>query len=120
MAPEHPEEFVGEDFADARLPRQHWQDRHYTGCNFRDADLSELRTERVVFTDCDFTGADLSGSHHTVTAFRSCTFTRTRLWHSVFRSSSLLGSSYQDCRIRPSEFNVVDFTHDSLGKADQR
>ena len=98
----------------------HWVDREFVGQDFRDEDLAGLRTERVVFTECDFGGADLGESVHQGSAFRNCRFLRTVLWHSIFRNSSLLGSTFEDCRLRPIVFDEVDFTLAVLGGADLR
>ena len=120
MAQVDHEQFVGEDYADSDLGREHWTGRAYQSCTFRDADLSGLKTTSVVFTNCDFTGADLTESVHVDSAFRSCTFTRTNLQHSVFRHSTLIGSTFVDCRLRPATFDEVDFTLAGLGGADMR
>lgn len=98
----------------------HWVDREFVGQDFRDEDLAGLRTERAVFTECDFGGADLGESVHQGSAFRNCRFLRTVLWHSTFRNSSLLGSTFEDCRLRPIVFDEVDFTLAVLGGADLR
>lgn len=101
-------------------PAPHWVDREFIGQDFRDEDLAGLRTERAVFTECDFGGADLGESVHHGSAFRNCRFLRTVLWHSAFRNSSLLGSTFEDCRLRPIVFDEVDFTLAVLGGADLR
>ncbi|MFN8032315.1 MAG: pentapeptide repeat-containing protein [Mycobacterium sp.] len=97
-----------------------WADREFTGHDFRDEDLSGLQTERVVFTECDFGGANLTESVHLGSAFRNCRFLRTTLWHSMFRNCSMLGSTFEDCRLRPAVFDEVDFTLAVLGGADLR
>jgi uncharacterized protein YjbI with pentapeptide repeats len=98
----------------------HWVDREYAGHDFRDEDLSGLQTERVVFTECDFAGANLAESLHSGSAFRNCRFLRTTLWHSTFRNCSMLGSTFEDCRLRPITLDEVDFTLAVLGGADLR
>lgn len=98
----------------------HWADSEFVGHDFRDEDLSGLRTERVVFNECDFAGVNLSESTHLGSAFRNCRFLRTKLWHSTFRNCSLLGSTFQDCGLRPMVCDEVDFTLATLGGADLR
>jgi hypothetical protein len=72
-----------------------------------------------VFTECDFGGADLGESVHHGSAFRSCRFLRTVLLaHSATPVS--LGSTFEDCRLRPIVFDEVDFTLAVLGGADLR
>ena len=39
-----PDEEIGEDYADANLPGQHWEKRSFTDCDFTEADLRELVT----------------------------------------------------------------------------
>ncbi len=97
-----------------------WADREFDGHDFRDEDLSGLQTERVVFTECDFGGANLTESVHLGSAFRNCRFLRTTPWHSTFRNCSMLGSTFEDCRLRPAVFDEVDFTLAVLGTADLR
>ena len=99
---------------------QHWADREFTGHDFRDEDLTGLRTERVVFTECDFSGTNLSDSEHLGSAFRNCRFVRSTLWHSVFRNCSMLGSTFEECRMRPIVCEEVDFTLAVLAGADLR
>jgi uncharacterized protein YjbI with pentapeptide repeats len=99
---------------------QHWADREFAGRDFRDEDLSGLRTERVVFSECDFSGVNLGESHHRASAFRNCTFKRTMLWHSTFAQCSMLGSVFEQCRLRPLKFDEVDFTLAVLGGNDLR
>ena len=98
----------------------HWVDREFTGHDFRDEDLAGLHTERVVFTECDFSGVDLSESVHLGSAFRNCRFVRSTLWHSTFRNCSMLGSTFEDCRMRPVVCEEVDFTLAVLAGADLR
>lgn len=98
----------------------HWSDREFTGHEFSDEDLSGLHTERVVFTECDFGGADLAESVHLGSAFRNCRFVRTTLWHSIFRHCSMMGSTFEDCRLRPIVCEEVDFTLAVLAGADLR
>jgi uncharacterized protein YjbI with pentapeptide repeats len=86
----------------------------------RDDDLSGLRTERVVFTECDFSGVNLAESQHLGSAFRNCTFKLTTLWHSAFRQCSMLGSTFERCRMRPLILDEVDFTLAVLGGNDLR
>lgn len=97
-----------------------WSDRELVGADFRDEDLFGLHTERMVFTECDFSGANLAESVHLGSAFRNCRFVRTNLWHSTFRHCSLLGSAFEDCRLRPILCEEVDFTLAVLGGADLR
>ncbi|WP_208300506.1 pentapeptide repeat-containing protein [Mycobacterium sp. DL592] len=97
-----------------------WADQEFVGHDFRDEDLAGLQTERVVFTECDFGGANLAESVHLGSAFRNCRFLRTTLWHSTFRNCSMLGSTFEGCRIRPAVFDEVDFTLSVLGAADLR
>jgi uncharacterized protein YjbI with pentapeptide repeats len=99
---------------------QHWADREFAGRDFRDEDLSGLRTERVVFSECDFSGVNLAESDHRASAFRNCTFKRTTLWHSIFAQCSMLGSVFEQCRLRPLKFDEVDFTLAVLGGNDLR
>ena len=99
---------------------QHWADREFTSHDFRDEDLTGLRTERVVFTECDFSGTNLSESEHLGSAFRNCRFVRSALWHSTFRNCSMLGSMFEDCRMRPVTCEEVDFTLAVLAGADLR
>ena len=101
-------------------PAQHWVDQEFTGHDFRDEDLAGLHTERVVFTECDFGGANLAESVHLGSAFRNCRFIRTTLWHSTFRNCSMLGSTFEECRIRPAVIDEVDFTLAVLAGADLR
>jgi uncharacterized protein YjbI with pentapeptide repeats len=101
-------------------PTQHWLDQEFTGHDFRDEDLAGLHTERVVFTECDFGGANLAESVHLGSAFRNCRFIRTTLWHSTFRNCSMLGSTFEECRIRPVVIDEVDFTLAVLAGADLR
>lgn len=111
---------TGEDFSDAALPGQEWQQCRFVGCWFVDADLRGIRTHGCRFTDCDFTGADLGGSAHRGTALQTCTFRRTVLAGSVFESCSLLGSVLVECRLRPWTLREVDCTLAGLGHADLR
>jgi uncharacterized protein YjbI with pentapeptide repeats len=97
-----------------------WSDREFTGHEFRDEDLSGLHTERVIFSECDFGGANLAESVHLGSAFRNCRFVRTTLWHSIFRNCSMLGSTFEDCRLRPVALDEVDFTLAVLAGADLR
>ena len=97
-----------------------WFGRELTGRDFSEEDLSGLRTERAVFTDCDFGGTNLAESEHLGSAFRNCRFVRTTLWHSTFRHCSMMGSTFEDCRLRPIVFDEVDFTLTVLGGADLR
>lgn len=99
---------------------EHWADQEFIGRDFGDEDLAGLTTERVVFTDCDFTSADLGSSTHVGSAFRNCLFRRTALWHSIFRYCSFLGSTFDDCRLRPIVCDEVDFSLAALGGADLR
>ncbi|MFN8071528.1 MAG: pentapeptide repeat-containing protein [Mycobacterium sp.] len=98
----------------------HWLDTEYVGADFTEQDFSELTTQRVVFTDCDFSGADLAYSVHAGTAFRNCCFRRTTLWHSNFRYCSFLGSTFDECRMRPLLCEEVDFSLAVLAGADLR
>ena len=100
-----------------------WADREFVGVNFGDFsedDLSRLGTERVVFSECDFSGVNLAESQHRGSAFRNCTFRRTLLWHSSFAQCSMLGSVFEQCRLRPITFDEVDFTLAVLGGNDLR
>ncbi|OBF80571.1 hypothetical protein A5791_08265 [Mycobacterium sp. 852002-51163_SCH5372311] len=97
-----------------------WTDCEFAGHDFTDEDLSRLCTERVVFTECDFSGANLAESHHRGSAFRNCTFRRTLLWHSRFEQCSMLGSVFEQCRMRPLTLDEVDFTLAVLGGNDLR
>lgn len=99
---------------------QQWTDREFIGHDFTDEDLADLRTERVVFTECDFTSADLSRSIHAGSAFRNCLFRRTALWHSTFQYCSFLGSTFDNCRLRPLVCVEVDFSLAVLARADLR
>ncbi|QUR66539.1 pentapeptide repeat-containing protein [Mycobacterium spongiae] len=99
---------------------QHWTDCEVVGQDFRDEDLGRLHTERAVFSECDFSGANLAESRHRGSAFRNCRFLRTTLWHSSFQQCSLLGSVFVECRLRPLEFDEVDFTLAVLGGNDLR
>lgn len=47
-------------------------------------------------------------------------FTRTTLWHSEFHQYTLLGSTFQHCRVRPLTLDEVDLTLTSLGGIDLR
>ena len=98
----------------------HWADCEFEGRDFRDEDLSRLRTDRAVFSDCDFSGVNLAESQHRGSAFRNCTFRRTLLWHSTFAQCSMLGSVFEQCRLRPITFDEVDFTLTVLGGNDLR
>jgi len=98
----------------------HWIDREFIGHDFRDEDLTGLQTERMVFTECDFSGVNLSESVHLGSAFRNCRFVRTTLWHSILRHCSMLGSTFEDCRMRPIVCEEVDFTLAVLAGADLR
>ena len=97
-----------------------WTEREFVEHDFRDDDLRRLRTERAVFTECNFSGVDLGESEHVGSAFRNCTFRRTTLWHSIFRHCSMLGSVFDECRLRPVSFVEVDFTLAALGGCDLR
>ncbi|OBJ82688.1 pentapeptide repeat-containing protein [Mycobacterium asiaticum] len=97
-----------------------WTEREFSREDFRDEDLGALHTERVVFTECDFSGVNLAESQHRGSAFRNCTFTRTTLWHSTFAHCSVLGSVFTQCRLRPVEFDEVDFTLAVLAGNDLR
>lgn len=99
---------------------QHWTDLEIDGRDFREEDLTGLHTERCVFTGCDFGGANLAESVHRGSAFRNCRFLRTTLWHSTFGNCTLLGSTFEDCRLRPIGFDEVDFTLAVLAGADLR
>ncbi|MCB0924906.1 MAG: pentapeptide repeat-containing protein [Mycobacterium sp.] len=99
---------------------QRWTDLDIDGADYRDEDLSALTTERCVFTGCDFSGANLAESVHRGSAFRNCRFVRTTLWHSTFHHCSLLGSTFEDCRLRPITVEEVDFTLAVLAGADLR
>jgi uncharacterized protein YjbI with pentapeptide repeats len=99
---------------------QHWVDCEFADHDFRDEDLSRLRTERVIFTECDFSGVNLTESVHRGSAFRNCTFRQTLLWHSAFHQCSMLGSVFENCRMRPVKFDEVDFTLAVLGGNDLR
>lgn len=108
-------EFDGADFIDTVVADQYWSTRSYVNCAFTDSDLSGLHTQNVTFT-----GADLRRSVHNGSAFRSCTFTRTSLWHSEFHHSTLMGSVFENCRVRPLILDEVDLTLTSLGRVDLR
>ena len=105
-----------------------WVDCEFTGRDFTDEDLSRLRTERVVFTECNFSGVNLAESRHRGSAFRNCTFRRTLLWHwghlplagDTFTQCTMLGSVFEQCRLRPITFDEVDFTLAVLGGNDLR
>ena len=73
-----------------------------------------------MFTDCDFSGANLGESEHRGSAFRNCTFRRTVLWRATFAQCSMLGSVFEQCRLRPVTFDEVDFTLAVLGGNDLR
>jgi uncharacterized protein YjbI with pentapeptide repeats len=73
-----------------------------------------------VFTECDFSGVNFSESVHLGSAFRNCRFVRSTLWHSTFRNCSMLGSTFEDCRMRPIVCDEVDFTLTVLAGADLR
>lgn len=97
-----------------------WSDRTFVDHDFRDEDLGLLHTERVVFDGCDFSGVNMAESEHAGSAFRNCRFERTILWHSTFRSCSMMGSVFVNCRMRPATFDEVDFSLAVLAGADLR
>lgn len=111
---------TGEDFTDAVFADEEWEGRSFVDCRFTDADLRGLRTRSCRFTNCDFTHADLGASQHRASAFHTCTFQRTMLAESVLVSCSLMGSTINDCRLRPWTLREVDLRLTALGHADLR
>lgn len=95
-------------------------DRRYLRCVFEDVDLTESTIHGCAFTECTFGRVRFNASRHADSAYLRCTFVRSNLFEAEFTGCKLVGSTFQDCTLRPLRIVRGDWSFVSLVDADLR
>ncbi|WP_432957160.1 pentapeptide repeat-containing protein [Micromonospora haikouensis] len=95
-------------------------DRHFVRCEFFHVDLTEAVSRGAVFTECVFGNVAFNASRHVDSAFARCVFKRCNLFEAEFTGCKLVGSSFEQCDLRPLRVDGGDWSFVALPGADLR
>ncbi|WP_405094636.1 pentapeptide repeat-containing protein [Micromonospora sp. NBC_01412] len=95
-------------------------DRHFVRCEFFHVDLTEAVSRGAVFTGCTFGNVAFNASRHIDSAFTRCVFKRCNLFDAEFTGCKLVGSSFEECDLRPLRIDGGDWSFVALPGADLR
>lgn len=116
---------MGELIEDQAFVNEDWYaedlaDRTYLCCSFDHVDLTEASSAGAVFEECTFGNVKLNASRHADSAFLRCTFKRCNLFEAEFTGCKLVGSSFNQCAVRPMRVLGGDWSFVALPGADLR
>jgi fluoroquinolone resistance protein len=95
-------------------------DRTYLRCRFADVDLTEAVVRGSKFEECQFLNVKFNASRHLDSAYLRCTFRRCNFFEATFDGCKLVGSSFQECSLRPLVVTGGDWSFVNLATADLR
>jgi uncharacterized protein YjbI with pentapeptide repeats len=107
--------FAGDDWWGEDLA-----DRVYLRCRFADVDLTEATSHGARFEECQFFNVRFNSGRHADSAFLRCTFRKCNLFDTTWEGCKLVGSTFDDCDLRPMTVTAGDWSFVHLAGADLR
>jgi len=95
-------------------------ERVYLRCRFADVDLTEATSRGARFEECQFFNVRFNSGRHADSALLRCTFRKCNLFDTTWEGCKLVGSSFDDCDLRPMTVTGGDWSFVHLAGADLR